>query len=436
MAVVAEHVRTPGDRGIGYGLARHLRRSDPRPTGPGAQVSFNYHGRRDTAPTDGALLRPMPHTLGTPVDPDQARSHLLEIDSAVLAGELHMEWRYAGDLFDAATVRGLAEDTVRRLTALVKRGTAPGAVRRPAEPFVARLFPGTPVPLPPMLRHRVPGVGIAMIADGELRGAWGFGTLGADDPTAVDDRTLFQVGSVSKHVTALAVVRLAQEGRLDLDADVNALLTSWRLPGEGVTLRHLLTHTSGLGAQDYHGHRFGEPVPSLRDVLDGRPPAPTQAVRPDNPPGSPYLYSSSNYSVVQQVLQDVTGQDFGLLMRSLVLDPLGMTDSDFALDAPGATAGLSRATTTRRATPTPRARTCTRKQRPAAYGPPHATWLALPSRSTRPSLAGPPPSCRPGPPPRCFAPTLAHPVASAWSANRTATAAGSATQEACPVSGP
>ncbi|WP_406320106.1 amino acid adenylation domain-containing protein [Streptomyces sp. NBC_01637] len=334
VAVVAEHARTPGGRGIGHGLARHLRRSDPRPTGPGAQVSFNYHGRRDTAPADGALLWPLPHTLGTPVDPDQARSHLLEIDSAVLAGELHMEWRYAGDLFDAATVRGLAEDTVRRLTALVKRGTAPGAVRRPAEPFVARLFPGTPVPLPPMLRHRVPGVGIAMIADGELRGAWGFGTLGADDPIAVDDRTLFQVGSVSKHVTALAVVRLVQEGRLDLDADVNTLLTSWRLPGEGVTLRHLLTHTSGLGAQDYHGHRSGEPVPSLRDVLDGRPPAPTQAVRPDNPPGSPYLYSSSNYSVVQQILQDVTGQGFDLLMRSLVLDPLGMTDSDFALDAP------------------------------------------------------------------------------------------------------
>ncbi|MFG2225134.1 amino acid adenylation domain-containing protein [Streptomyces sp. NPDC048644] len=333
VAVVGEHVRTPAGRGIGHGIARHLRRTATGPSGPEAQVAFNYHGRRDATGPSGAPLRPVPHTLGTPVDHGQRRSHLLEVDSAVLAGALHMEWRYAGDVFDPATVRDLAARTLRRLAGLVARGTAPHPPRRPAEPFVARLFPGTPVPLLPMLRHRVPGVGIAVIADGEMHGAWGFGTLGADDPTGVDDRTLFQVGSVSKHVTALAVLRLVQEGRLDLDADVNTRLTSWRLPGDGVTLRHLLSHTSGLGAQAYHGHRADEPVPTLREILDGRPPAPTPPVRPDGPPGSPYLYSSSNYTVVQQVLEDITGQDFATLMRALVLDPLGMRDSGFALDA-------------------------------------------------------------------------------------------------------
>jgi CubicO group peptidase (beta-lactamase class C family) len=186
-----------------------------------------------------------------------------------------------------------------------------------------------------MLRHRVPGVGIAVVADTELRGAWGFGRLGADDPAPVDARTLFQVGSISKHVTALAVMRLVQEGRLDLDTDVDRLLTCWRLPGEGgVTLRHLLSHTSGLGEQAYHGYGQGDRMPDLREVLDGRPPAVSSPVHAVSAPGSGYLYSSSNYSVVQQVLQDVTGQPFPALLKALVLDPLGMADSDFAPDAP------------------------------------------------------------------------------------------------------
>ncbi|MFI1414762.1 amino acid adenylation domain-containing protein [Streptomyces sp. NPDC020707] len=328
--VVAEHTRTPAGRGIGHGLARYLRAGGVG--APPAQVSFNYHGRRDTPQASDAPLRPLPRTYGDPVDPGQRRSHLVEIEAAVLDGELHLEWRYAGDHFDAGTVRGLAERQLRHLTAL--GDTPPEALRRPSEPFVRRLFAGTPAPRLPMLRHRVPGVGIAVIADGELRGAWGFGTLRAGDPAEVDERTVFQVGSISKHVTALGVMSLVQDGRLDLDTDVNRLLTGWRLPGDGVTLRQLLTHTAGLGAQSYDGYRADRPMPTLAQVLDGRPPALTPPVRPVGPPGSPYLYASSNYTVVQQVLQDVTGEDFAPLMRSLVLDPLGMRDSDFAPRVP------------------------------------------------------------------------------------------------------
>ncbi|MGW7415725.1 amino acid adenylation domain-containing protein [Streptomyces sp. NPDC054863] len=322
--VVAEHTRTPAWRGIGHGLAQLFR--DTGDKEPGAQVSFNYHGRRDPAGTTDALLRPLPHTLGEPVDPEQRRSHPVEIDAAVLDGALHVEWRYDADRFDATAVRDLADRHLRHLTGLVEHAAAP---RQRSEPFVRRLFAGTPAPLLPMLRHKVPGVSIAVIADGDLRGAWGFGTLGAEDPTAVDDRTLFQVGSISKHVTALAVMRLVQDGRLDLDTDINRLLTTWRLPGDGVTLRHLLTHTAGLGAQAYDGYRADGPLPTLRQVLEGHAPALTPPVRPEAPPGAPFAYSSANYTVLQQVLEDVTGQDFAPLMRALVLDPLGMTDSDF-----------------------------------------------------------------------------------------------------------
>ncbi|MGA5729172.1 amino acid adenylation domain-containing protein [Streptomyces seoulensis] len=333
---VAEHTRTPAGRGLGHGLARYLRGDDA--TAPPAQLSFNYHGRRDTAHTTDALLRPVAGTLGEHVDPEQGRSHLVEIEAAVIDGELHLEWRYAADHFDPATVRALAEGHLRHLIAL--GGTPPGAAGRAAEPFVRRLFAGSPAPRLPMLRHRVPGVAVAVISDGGLKGAWGFGTLAADDPTGVDERTVFQVGSVSKHITALGVMALVQDGRLDLDTDVNRVLTSWRLPGDGVTLRHLLTHTSGLGTQSYDGYRAGLPMPTAAQVLDGTGPALTPPVRPEGPPGSPYLYSSSNFTVVQQVLQDVTGEEFAPLMRRLVLGPLGMRDSDFAPrvpDLPGTT---------------------------------------------------------------------------------------------------
>ncbi|MER6210907.1 amino acid adenylation domain-containing protein [Streptomyces sp. NPDC001642] len=333
---IAEHTRTPAGRGIGHGLARYLRGDDS--TAPAAQLSFNYHGRRDTGPAEDTPLRPLPRSLGEHVDLEQPRSHLVEIEAVVLDGALHLEWRYAADHFAPETVRGLAERHLENLTELA---TAPlEGTRVPAEPFVRRLFSGTPAPRLPMLRHRVPGVAIALISDGDLRGAWGFGVLGADDPVPVDERTVFQVGSISKHVTALGVMVLVQQGRLDLDTDVNRMLTSWRLPGDGVTLRHLLTHTAGLGAQSYDGYRAGLPLPTTAQVLAGGPPSLTPPVRPVGPPGSPYLYSSSNFTVVQQVLQDVTGQEFAPLMRRLVLNPLGMRDSDFAPrvpDLPGTT---------------------------------------------------------------------------------------------------
>ncbi|MFJ3671389.1 amino acid adenylation domain-containing protein [Streptomyces sp. NPDC090106] len=334
--VVAEHTRTPAGRGIGHGLARYLRGDEG--TAPGAQLSFNYHGRRDTGPGPDTPLRPLPRSLGEHVDPEQRRSHLVEIEAVVLDGELHLEWRYAADRFDLGTVRELAERHLDHLTGLA--AAPPEGTRAPAEPFVRRLFAGAPAPRLPMLRHRVPGVAVALIADGDLRGAWGFGTLGADDPAGVDERTVFQVGSISKHVTALGVMALVQEGRLDLDTDVNRMLTSWRLPGDGVTLRHLLTHTAGLGAQSYDGYRAGLPMPTPVQVLAGGPHSLTPPVRPVGPPGSPYLYSSSNFTVVQQVLQDVTGREFAPLMRALVLDPLDMRDSDFAPrvpDLPGTT---------------------------------------------------------------------------------------------------
>lgn len=169
---------------------------------------------------------------------------------------------------------------------------------------------------------RVPDVGVAVGRDGGP--VW----------TAGSDR-LFQACSISKHVAAYGTLRLAAEGRIDLDADVNDGLTSWRLPGPGtVTVRQLLAHTAGLTENWYPGYPAGTPVPSLRQILDGAPPANTPPVRRDLSPGSAFRYSGSHYAVLQQLLTDVTGTPFDELMAALVLGPAGMADSSFDQDFP------------------------------------------------------------------------------------------------------
>ncbi|GAB7051432.1 hypothetical protein JCM9534A_65580 [Catenuloplanes indicus JCM 9534] len=141
---------------------------------------------------------------------------------------------------------------------------------------------------------------------------------------------LFPACSISKHVAALGALRLVADGVIELDADVGDYLTTWRLPGRGtVTVRQLLAHTAGLTENWYPGYAAGEPVPSLLEVLRGEPPANTPPVRRELVPGATFRYSGSHYSVVEQLLADVTGTPFAALMARLVLEPAGMADSGY-----------------------------------------------------------------------------------------------------------
>lgn len=121
---------------------------------------------------------------------------------------------------------------------------------------------------------------------------------------------------------------------LDLDEEANRYLTSWKLPANGgwqprVTVRQLLGHTAGLVYNWYRGYRRGEPPPTLLNVLEGRPPANTPPVRVVMLPGSQFRYTGSHYSVLQQLMTDVTGMPFAELMRALVLQPIGMDNSSY-----------------------------------------------------------------------------------------------------------
>jgi CubicO group peptidase (beta-lactamase class C family) len=187
-----------------------------------------------------------------------------------------------------------------------------------------------------MRRLRVPGVSIAVVRDFEVHWAKGYGVADVETRRPVTPETLFQAASISKPVTALAVMRLAQEGRLSIDADVNTLLRSWRVPPapdarpHPVTVRALLSHTSG--ADDgfgFPGYAPDAPRPSLLQILNGEPPSNVGKVLFTAGPYQRYKYSGGGTTIVQVLLSELSGQAFEPLMRATVLDPLGMTDSTF-----------------------------------------------------------------------------------------------------------
>jgi CubicO group peptidase (beta-lactamase class C family) len=189
--------------------------------------------------------------------------------------------------------------------------------------------------------HRVPGLSLAVIADYRLAWSRGYGIreLGATAPITTETR--FQAASISKPVAATAALRLVAEDRLELDADVNDYLTSWKVPANGawqprVTLRQLVSHSAGLTVHGFPGYTRGDDVPTLLQVLDGQAPANTPAIRVNIVPGVQSRYSGGGYCVLQQLLTDVTGLEFAELMRTLVLEPVGMLHSTYAQPLPDA----------------------------------------------------------------------------------------------------
>jgi CubicO group peptidase (beta-lactamase class C family) len=185
--------------------------------------------------------------------------------------------------------------------------------------------------------YGVPGVSIVVIDEGKVAWSAGYGYVEAGGAPITPD-TLFQGASISKAMTALGTMRLAERGELALDVDVNTLLTeSWRVPepdpsvgaSKPVTLRGLLTHTAGINEDKVKGYKPGAALPTLEQALAGVPPANNKAVRVVEPPGQKWIYSNSGYTIVQKALIDTSGKDFPGLMKTLVLDPLGMTESSF-----------------------------------------------------------------------------------------------------------
>src|SRR5262249_3324268 len=150
-----------------------------------------------------------------------------------------------------------------------------------------------------------------------------------------------QAASISKSITAFAALRLVQQGKVDLDEDVNQRLVSWKVPDneftktEKVTLRRLLSHTAGTTVPSVGGYKAGEYMPTTVQVLNGERTS-NEPVRVVQVPGKGFRYSGGGYVVVQQLMMDVTSKSFPALVHDLVFEPLGMTHSTFETPLPKA----------------------------------------------------------------------------------------------------
>jgi CubicO group peptidase (beta-lactamase class C family)/TolA-binding protein len=191
-----------------------------------------------------------------------------------------------------------------------------------------------------MRLYRVPAVSVAVFGSGRILWAKAYGVADADSLAPATEATLFQAASISKPVSASAVLKKAEQGKLSLDKNVNEYLKSWKLPENEwtkktpVTLAELLSHTAGVTVHGFPGYAAGRAVPTLVQVLDGAPPANTAAIRVDSLPGKEYRYSGGGYTIAQQAMIDVEGKPFPQIMAETVLQPFGMTESTYEQPLP------------------------------------------------------------------------------------------------------
>jgi len=188
-----------------------------------------------------------------------------------------------------------------------------------------------------MKELNVPAVSIAAIRDGAIDWARAYGVSSIQgSPVSTD--TLFGAASISKPVTALGVLKLVEEGKIDLDTNINQYLKRWKIPDnqftvkDKVTVRELLNHTSGIGTHNGEIYDPAMQLPTLLQLLEGDKPARTPPVRVEAIPGTKFAYSNGGYLVLSLLIEDVTGEPFAHYMKRTVLDPIGMKQSTF--DAP------------------------------------------------------------------------------------------------------
>ncbi|MDI3288695.1 serine hydrolase domain-containing protein [Polyangium sp. 15x6] len=186
-----------------------------------------------------------------------------------------------------------------------------------------------------MRHYKVPGVAVAVLRNGEVVQAVGYGVREIGTQDKVDGDTLFSVGSISKVVTAATTLRLVAQGQLELDRNVDDYLKRWKLPASAevpqprVTLRMLMSHTSGLGVHGFADYQPGESLPTLVQVLDGQAPAKGEAVRFKHAPGMLNDYSGGGITVEEVAIEDATGRSLRQLAEEQVFAPLGMRRSTF-----------------------------------------------------------------------------------------------------------
>lgn len=222
----------------------------------------------------------------------------------------------------------LCQEKIAKRISRVENGLIP-AIRIQGEPLVCKNIEDQ------MKNLKVPAVSIAVIHEGTIEWAKAYGVLSFNGHQKADTTTRFQAGSVSKPVAAFAILSLVDKGCIALDEDVNLKLKTWKIPENAhtiknkVTLRSLLSHSSGLSVIGFDGYKKGESLPLLTDSLDGLPPANHPPIRVEFPPSSKMSYSGGGYLAAQKIVEDLALIPFSEFMDEALLKPLKMDQSTF-----------------------------------------------------------------------------------------------------------
>jgi CubicO group peptidase (beta-lactamase class C family) len=186
-----------------------------------------------------------------------------------------------------------------------------------------------------MKKYNVKGVSIAVIHNHRIEWAKGYGYSDVEEKRPVNESTLFQAASISKSINSLGILKLVQEKKIDLDADINNYLVSWKFPYDEksgnkiISVRDILSHTAGLSVSGFPGYRKNDSLPSVIQILDGIAPSNTSPVRSLIEPGQKFIYSGGGITISQLIAMDVTHKPYDVYMKDAVLSPLKMKNSSF-----------------------------------------------------------------------------------------------------------
>ena len=177
-----------------------------------------------------------------------------------------------------------------------------------------------------MMRQRTPGVAIAVVQDGKPLLVKGYGFANLEHQIPVKPETIFQSGSVGKQFASMAVMMLVEEGKIGLDEKLLKYIPDVPPSWSGITVRHLLTHTSGLGdyPQTFDLQRDGSEQEIFKQL---------QSVPPASPPGERWAYSNVGYVTLGVLIRKVSGQFYGDFLAQRVFKPLGMTTARIISEA-------------------------------------------------------------------------------------------------------
>lgn len=188
-----------------------------------------------------------------------------------------------------------------------------------------------------MKHYNVQGLSIVLIEGREIIGTNNYGVLEVDSNKNVNENSIFSACSISKFLTGMLVMKLVEEGLLELDADVNASLVSWKVPendftkNKKVTLRNLLSHQSGIKDSEDSFPELNSKIgaPSMVELLEGKTPYCKSPINVKCEPESEFHYSDAGFCIIQQLIEDVTEKPFHQVMNEQIFDPIGMANSKF-----------------------------------------------------------------------------------------------------------